>query len=168
MARILVTESIAERGLDQLRKAGHQVDVREGLTPAELKQRILDLNARVKTKYNAKYGDLDTNMTAELADIDESAVAGAKARGSSIVDTGDIKLMKALQEGDPAKIDAAKALVEHEGVYASDDEIEKIAREQYGLVKLGEEAYHVLPPPQDPVEIPDVWPFNRFHKTLGK
>ena len=28
MARILVTESIAERGLEQLRKAGHTVDVK--------------------------------------------------------------------------------------------------------------------------------------------
>jgi hypothetical protein len=56
----------------------------------------------------------------------------------------------------------------HADALRSDAEIEKIAREQYGLVKPGEEAYHVLPPPQDPVEVPDVWPFNRFHKTLGK
>jgi cell division protein FtsB len=56
----------------------------------------------------------------------------------------------------------------HVDALKTDAEIEKIAREQYGLVKPGEEAYHVLPPPQDPVEIPDVWPFNRFHTTLGK
>ena len=34
MARILVTEEIAERGLDLLRAAGHEVDVRIGL-PAD-------------------------------------------------------------------------------------------------------------------------------------
>jgi D-3-phosphoglycerate dehydrogenase len=36
MARILVTEVIAEKGLDALRDAGHEVDVRLGLTPDEL------------------------------------------------------------------------------------------------------------------------------------
>ena len=33
MSRVLVTEEIAEGGLDQLRAAGHEVDVRLGLTP---------------------------------------------------------------------------------------------------------------------------------------
>ncbi len=36
MARILVTEAIADSGLDRLRAAGHEVDVRLGVTPAEL------------------------------------------------------------------------------------------------------------------------------------
>ena len=36
MARILVTEEIAEGGLDRLRDAGHEVDVRLGLSPEEL------------------------------------------------------------------------------------------------------------------------------------
>ncbi len=36
MARILVTEEIAESGLDQLRKAGHTVDVALNLTPEQL------------------------------------------------------------------------------------------------------------------------------------
>ena len=36
MARILVTEEIAEGGLDRLRAAGHDVDVRTDLSPAEL------------------------------------------------------------------------------------------------------------------------------------
>src|SRR5918995_4742946 len=36
MARILVTEEIAEGGLDRLRAAGHEVDVRGGLSAAEL------------------------------------------------------------------------------------------------------------------------------------
>lgn len=36
MARVLVTEKLAESGLDALRDAGHEVDVRLGLTPAEL------------------------------------------------------------------------------------------------------------------------------------
>ncbi|MGA9277599.1 phosphoglycerate dehydrogenase [Ilumatobacter sp.] len=36
MARILVTEEIAEGGLDRLREAGHEVDTRLGLSPDEL------------------------------------------------------------------------------------------------------------------------------------
>src|SRR5687768_5435438 len=36
MARILVTEQLAEAGLDALRQAGHDVDVRLGLSPEEL------------------------------------------------------------------------------------------------------------------------------------
>ena len=36
MARVLVTEEIAEGGLDRLRAAGHDVDVRLGLSPDEL------------------------------------------------------------------------------------------------------------------------------------
>lgn len=108
----------------------------EGLTPAELDARIKARNARVKAQYGAKYGNLDVNMTAELADVDEGAVAGLEARGSKLVDNADIKLMAALQEGDPAKIDAAKALKEHEGVYASDDAIEGIARNQHAKADL--------------------------------
>src|SRR5215212_4363093 len=36
MARILVTEQLAEAGLDALRQAGHEVDVRLGLSAEEL------------------------------------------------------------------------------------------------------------------------------------
>ncbi len=36
MARILVTEAIADGGLDRLRDAGHTVDVRTDLTPEQL------------------------------------------------------------------------------------------------------------------------------------
>ena len=58
--------------------------------------------------------------------------------------------------------------VKHVEALQSDTEIERIARQQYNLVKPGEETYHVLPAPKDPVQIPDVWPFNRFHTHLGK
>ena len=36
MARVLVTEKIAEGGLDRLRDAGHEVDVQLGLSPEAL------------------------------------------------------------------------------------------------------------------------------------
>ena len=50
----------------------------------------------------------------------------------------------------------------------SDQEIERQAREHYGLVKAGEEAYHVLPAPQDPPKVPDVWPFSRLQQRLER
>lgn len=49
---------------------------------------------------------------------------------------------------------------------STDAEIERVAREQYGLVKPGEEVFHVMPAPQDPVAVPDVWPFDGMRKRL--
>ena len=41
--KILVTEKIAEEGLDILRKRGYQVDVKLELTPEELREVIAPL-----------------------------------------------------------------------------------------------------------------------------
>lgn len=49
----------------------------------------------------------------------------------------------------------------------TDEEIERLARENYGLVKPGEEAYKIVPPPRPPADIPDVWPFERLGRGLG-
>jgi cell division protein FtsB len=40
------------------------------------------------------------------------------------------------------------------------EEVERIAREQYNLVRPGEEAYSVLPAPLPALELPDLWPFG--------
>ncbi|MEJ5254197.1 MAG: septum formation initiator family protein [Acidimicrobiales bacterium] len=50
----------------------------------------------------------------------------------------------------------------------TDGEIERLAREQFGLAKPGEEVYQVLPPPEDPLEVPDVWPLNRLEQRIGR
>jgi cell division protein FtsB len=42
----------------------------------------------------------------------------------------------------------------------TDAEIERIAREQYGLVRPGEEAYAILPAPPPPLAVPHAWPFT--------
>ena len=47
MSRILVTEKIAEPGLDRLRAAGHEVDVREGLSPEELTEAVRGAHALI-------------------------------------------------------------------------------------------------------------------------
>ena len=48
MARILVTEEIAEGGLDRLREAGHEVDVQLGLSPEELLETVPGAAALMK------------------------------------------------------------------------------------------------------------------------
>jgi D-3-phosphoglycerate dehydrogenase len=47
VARVLVTEEIAESGLQELRDAGHEVDVRLGLSPAELLDAVPGAHALV-------------------------------------------------------------------------------------------------------------------------
>jgi cell division protein FtsB len=48
------------------------------------------------------------------------------------------------------------------------EEIERLAREEFGLVMPGEEAYHILPLPADDVELPDVWPFERLNDRFER
>ena len=47
MARVLVTEKIAQSGLDLLAHAGHEVDVREGLSPEQLLEAVVDADALI-------------------------------------------------------------------------------------------------------------------------
>lgn len=47
MGRILVTEEIADAGLEVLRRAGHQVDVRLGLSPADLLDAVVGAHGLV-------------------------------------------------------------------------------------------------------------------------
>ena len=57
MARVLVTEEIADSGLQELRNAGHDVDIRLGLSPDELIEAIRGANAliiRSSTKVDAQ------------------------------------------------------------------------------------------------------------------
>ena len=47
MARVLVTEKIAQSGLDLLADAGHEVDVQEGLSPEQLLEAIVGAHALI-------------------------------------------------------------------------------------------------------------------------
>ena len=47
MARVLVSEKLAEAGLELLRARGHEVDVCLGLTPKELQSAISDADALI-------------------------------------------------------------------------------------------------------------------------
>jgi D-3-phosphoglycerate dehydrogenase len=79
MSRILVTEAIADAGLDRLRSAGHDVDVRTGLEPDELAEAIVGAHALIIRSA--------TEVTAELlAAADELMVVGRAGIGLDNVD----------------------------------------------------------------------------------
>ena len=46
--------------------------------------------------------------------------------------------------------------------------VEEIARRDYGMVYPGEEPYGILPVPPPVVDLPDVWPFDRFEDHLAE
>ncbi|MGI9023398.1 MAG: NAD(P)-dependent oxidoreductase [Acidimicrobiales bacterium] len=103
MARILVTETIAERGLDRLRQAGHEVDVRLGLTPAELLVEVAMANAVVIRS--------ETQITAEVLaagiglvvvgragiGLDNVDVAAATLRGVMVVNAPQSNVISAAE-----------------------------------------------------------------------
>ena len=79
MARILVTEKIADGGLDRLRAIGHDVDVRTGLSAEELLEAIVGahgLSIRSSTQVTAEV----------LAAADELMVVGRAGIGLDNVD----------------------------------------------------------------------------------
>ncbi|HRW39675.1 MAG: septum formation initiator family protein [Acidimicrobiales bacterium] len=47
------------------------------------------------------------------------------------------------------------------------EEIERIAREDFGMVEPGEEAYNILPAPVDPIGLPEGWPFTGVERAFG-
>jgi cell division protein FtsB len=48
------------------------------------------------------------------------------------------------------------------------DEIQRIARREYGLVDPGEESYSVLPPSTAGLTLPRGWPFDRISGPLER
>lgn len=57
-------------------------------------------------------------------------------------------------------------LVARVAALRTEAEIERIAREDHGLVRPGEEAYAVLPPAPAPIRLPLVWPFTELARIL--
>lgn len=71
MARILVTETIAEAGLELLRSQGHEVDVRLSLEPAELNEAIVGAQALIIRSA--------TTVTEELLDAGTDLIVVGRA-----------------------------------------------------------------------------------------
>src|SRR2546430_17181609 len=79
MARILVTEELAPSGLTAMSDAGHEVDVRLGLSPAELLDAVKGAHALVIRSA--------TKVTAEVLDAaPELVVVGRAGIGLDNVD----------------------------------------------------------------------------------
>jgi D-3-phosphoglycerate dehydrogenase / 2-oxoglutarate reductase len=103
MARILVTEAIAEGGLDRLREAGHTVDVRLGLTPDELLVAIVGAHALIIRSATQVTGELlaaaDELMVVGRAGIglDNVDVVAATARGVMVVNAPQSNIISAAE-----------------------------------------------------------------------
>ncbi len=97
MARILVTEEIAEGGLDRLRHAGHEVDVRLGLSPEELLDAVPGAAAviiRSATQVTAEALAAGTELMAvgrAGIGLDNVDVAAATARGVMVVNAAAVE-----------------------------------------------------------------------------
>ncbi len=91
MARVLVTERIAQRGLDCLTDAGHDVDVREGLRDDELLGAVKDVQAlvvRSATNVSAAVLAAGTDLVVvgrAGVGLDNVDVAAATERGVMVV-----------------------------------------------------------------------------------
>jgi D-3-phosphoglycerate dehydrogenase len=101
--RVLVTEKIAEGGLDRLRGAGHDVDVREGLSPEELLEAIVGAHAliiRSATKVTAEVLAAGTDLIVvgrAGIGLDNVDVAAATERGVMVVNAPQSNTLSAAE-----------------------------------------------------------------------
>ena len=92
MARVLVTEKIAQSGLDLLAKAGHDVSIQEGLSPEELLVAIVGAQALIIRS--------STQVTAEVLEAGSSLEVVGRAgvrkghRGGSQIVNGHQPLLE--------------------------------------------------------------------------
>ena len=103
MARVLVTEEIAEGGLVRLRDAGHQVDVRLGLSPDDLRTEVQGAHAlivRSATKVTADVLDAADDLVVvgrAGIGIDNVDVAAATRRGVMVVNAPQSNILSAAE-----------------------------------------------------------------------
>lgn len=104
MARVLVTEKIAESGLEQLSAAGHEVDVREGLSEDELCSAIVGAHAliirsatQVTERVLAAADELIVVGRAGIG-LDNVDVPTATARGVMVVNAPTSNIVSAAEQ----------------------------------------------------------------------
>jgi D-3-phosphoglycerate dehydrogenase len=104
MARVLVTEEIAEGGLDRLREAGHDVDVRLDLSADELLGAVPGAHAliiRSATKVTADVLDAATDLTVvgrAGIGLDNVDVDHATKRGVMVVNAPQSNILSAAEQ----------------------------------------------------------------------
>ncbi|MCU1497462.1 MAG: serA [Acidimicrobiales bacterium] len=104
MARVLVSEKIADGGLDALRAAGHEVDVQVGLSPEELLTAIKGAHAliiRSATTVTAEVLDAGTDLVVvgrAGIGLDNVDVAHATTRGVMVVNAPQSNILSAAEQ----------------------------------------------------------------------
>jgi D-3-phosphoglycerate dehydrogenase len=104
MPRILVTEQIADRGLDRLRAAGHDVDVQLGSTPEQLLDLVKGAHAliiRSATTVTAEVVDAGTELVVvgrAGIGLDNVDVEAATARGVMVVNAPQSNILSAAEQ----------------------------------------------------------------------
>lgn len=104
MARVLVTEKIAEGGLDALRAAGHEVDVQLDLSPEALLEVVPGAHAliiRSATTVTAEVLDAGTDLVVvgrAGIGLDNVDVAHATARGVMVVNAPQSNILSAAEQ----------------------------------------------------------------------
>ncbi len=103
MAKVLVTEEIAEPGLDRLRRAGHTVEVALGLTPEQLEIAVADAAAlviRSATQVSAAVLAAGRNLVVvgrAGIGLDNVDVAEATRRGVMVVNAPQSNIISAAE-----------------------------------------------------------------------
>ena len=103
MARILVTEKIADGGLDRLREAGHEVDVQEGASPEQLLELVKGAHAliiRSATTVTPAVLEAGTDLVVvgrAGIGLDNVDVEAATARGVMVVNAPQSNILSAAE-----------------------------------------------------------------------
>src|SRR5450631_904030 len=104
MGRVLVTEKLAQPGLDLMSAAGHEVDVQLGLTPEELVGAIVGANAlviRSATTVTAEVLAAGTDLVVvgrAGIGLDNVDVAAATERGVMVVNAPQSNILSAAEQ----------------------------------------------------------------------
>ena len=104
MARVLVTEKIAPRGLDELREAGHEVDEQEGLSPEGLLAAVPGAAAliiRSATRVTAEVLEAGADLMVvgrAGVGLDNVDVAAATDRGVMVVNAPQSNILSAAEQ----------------------------------------------------------------------
>jgi D-3-phosphoglycerate dehydrogenase / 2-oxoglutarate reductase len=103
MARILVTEQLAEAGLDALRQAGHDVDVQLGLSPEELLEVVpgaaaLIIRSATQVTADVLTAGVDLVVVGRAGiGLDNVDVAAATSRGVMVVNAPQSNILSAAE-----------------------------------------------------------------------
>ena len=74
----------------------------------------------------------------------------------------------AAAEAELAEVKAEREKIRKEqALLQTPEEIERRAKEDFGMVNPGEEAFNILPAPTDPIELPEGWPFTGVERVFG-